>query len=230
MIVLSRDGDWLLRLEQLAARNGWPFEARAALPSVVGYRPPEHTLAVLDRALSGAVIGKAVDLLRALYPSAAIVLAFDEGDMSHEAVAAAVTCGADEVLGKSWPEAKLASRLAALRDRALAAQALVSTDGALKAQRRAHRAFIKTRGKWKEVKLDAGGFALLWILMRHEGESVSRDELSAALTEAAGREHEAGTVSRRLAALRKALAPWKGEIEAARGGFYRMQSTAKRVR
>ena len=230
MIVLSRDGDWLARLEHLAAKGGWPFEARAALPAAATSRALEHTLAVLDRAISGAVIGKAVELLRAHYPSAAIALAFDDVDMSHEAVAAAVTCGADEVLGKSWPEAKLASRLAALRDRALAAQSLVSGDGALKVQRRAHRVFIKTRGQWKEVTLDAGDFALLWALMRNEGGSVSRDELSSALAEAVGREHEAGTLSRRLAALRKALAPWKGEIETARGGFYRMLSASKRAR
>jgi len=230
MLVLSRDSAWLTRLEDIAYRGGWPFEARAALPAAGATPPPERALVVLDRALAGAAPRTAVAALRALYPGAAIVLAFNAGEMDHDAVTAAVSCGADEVLGKSWPGEKVAPKLAALRDRALAGQARLSADGALKAERRAHRVLIKTRGRWKELALDGGGFALLWRLLDREGEPVSRAELGAVLSSAAGREFEVGTVSRRLAALKKALRSWTGDIVSARGGLYRLVSAPVRVK
>ncbi len=228
MLVLSRDENWLSRLERLASRGGWPFESRASMPLSGRAPSPERALAVLDRGLAGAVPAKAVAALRALYPAAAVALAFDTSEMDQDAVTAAVSCGADEVLGKSWSDEKLALRLAALRDRSLAAQSRLSADGALKAERRAHRAYIKTRGRWKELALDAGGFALLWRLLEREGEPVSRAQLGAALASAAGREREFGTVSRRVAALRHELAAWPGAIESARGGLYRLVSAPRR--
>lgn len=228
MLVLSRDGAWLTRLEQLARRGVWPFEARSALPAAGRTAPLERALIVLDRGLAGAMPKKAVSALRAIYPDAAIVIAFDASEMDHDAVTVAVSCGADEVLGKSWPDGKLAIRFAALRDRSLSAQAMLSADGGLKVERRAHRALSKSRGRWKEVVLDAGGFALLWRLLEREGEFVSRAELSAALTVATGRELEAGTVVRRLVVLKKALSSWSGDIESARGGLYRLVSAPSR--
>lgn len=228
MLVISRDGSWLARLELLAGRGGWPFEARAAMPAPGRTPPPERALAVLDRGLAGAAPRTAVAALRALYPGAAIALAFDAGEMDHDGVSAAVTCGADEVLGKFWPNEKIALRLAALRDRSLAGQARFSADGALKAERRAHRAFLKSRGRWKELPLDAGAFALLWRLLEREGTPVTRAELGATLAAAAGRELDTGTVTRRLAALKKSLSPWPGALESARGGLYRLVSAARR--
>ncbi|UPT73960.1 MAG: hypothetical protein M0D55_19340 [Elusimicrobiota bacterium] len=222
MIVLSRDGAWLSRLENIALRGGWPFEARAAIPAPGRTPPPERALVVLDRALAGASVAKSVAALRALYPAAAIAFACDEGDL--DAVAAAVDCGADEVLGKTWPEEKLAVKLFALRDRALGAQTRVSADGALKAERRSHRALIRVRGKWSDAELDAAGFALLWRLLEREGEPVARAELGAAIAAVSGRERELGTVARRLSALKKTLAKWPGRIESARGGVYRLSS------
>lgn len=230
MLVLSRDGAWLSRLRHLAERGGWPFESRAAMPAAGPATPTERALAVLDRALAGAAPMKAVSALRALFPGAAIALAFDAREMDHDAVTDAVSCGADEILGKSWPDDKLSRRLAALRDRSLAAQARLSADGALRAELRAHRAFVKSRGRWKEAALDAGGFALLWRLLEREGEPVSRADLGAALASAAGRELDIGTVARRLAALKKVLAPWPGAIESARGGLYRLVSAPRRGR
>lgn len=227
MLVLSRDGAWLARLELLAERGGWPFEARAALPAAGRTPPPERALAVLDRALAGAAPGKAVSALRALYPGIAIVLSFDASELDHESVSAAVSCGADELVGKSWPEEKLSLKLAALRDRSLFSRTRISADGALKAERRAHRVHVRARGRWKELALDAGAFALLWRLLEREGESVSRGELGEALASATGREREAATVSRRLAALKKALRPWAGDIETARGGLYRLASAPR---
>lgn len=228
MLVLSRDGDWLARLELIAGRGGWPFEARAALPAPGRTPPPERALIVLDRALAGATPKKAVEALRLMYPEASIVLAFEASEMNHDAAAAAVSSGADEIVAKSWADGKISPKLAALRDRSLAAQARLSADGALKAQLRAHRAMIMSRGRWKEVVLDAGGFALLWRLLEREGESVSRAELSAVLAAATGREREVGTVTRRLAALKKALSSWPGGIESARGGLYRIVSAKGR--
>jgi len=212
----------------MARRGSWPFEARAALPAPGRTPPQERAVVVLDRGLAGAAPAKAVAALRMLYSGAAVALAFNASEMDHDGVTAAVSCGADEVFGKFWPDAKIALRLAALRDRSLSAQARVSADGALKAEKRAHRALLKFRGRWKEVALDAGGFALLWRLLEREGSPVSREELGAALAAAAGREYDAGTVTRRLAALKKALAPWPGAIESARGGLYRLVSSARR--
>lgn len=228
MLVLSRDGAWLTRLERLALLGGWPFESRAAMPAPGLTPPPERALAVLDRALAGAVPKKSVLALRALYPGVTVVLAFDVSEMDHDGIAVAVSCGADEVLGKSWPDEKISPKLAALRDRSLAAQFRLSADGALKAERRAHRVHIKTRGRWKELRLDAGGFALLWRLLQREGEPVPRAELGATLAAAVGRELEAATVVRRLAALKKALAPWSGDIKSTRGGLYRLVSAPVR--
>lgn len=228
MLVLSRDGAWLARLESLAGRGGWPFESRAALPAPGRTPPPERALIVLDRAIAGAVPRTAVAVLRELYPIAAIVLVINESEMGHDGVMLAVSCGADDVLGKHWPDSKLSPRLAGLRDRSLASDERLSADGALKAERRAHRALLKSRGRWKDLALDAGGFALLWCLLEREGHSVSRAELGAALAAAAGRELDGGTVTRRLAALKKALAAWPGSIETARGGHYRLVSAARR--
>lgn len=230
MLVLSRDRAWLTRLEGMAYRGGWPFEARAALPSPGATPPPERALVVLDRALAGPAPKASVSALRALYPGAAIVLAFNASEMDHDAVTAAVSCGADDVLGKSWPDEKVAPKLAALRDRALAGQARLSADGALKAERRAHRVLVRAKGRWKDLALDAGGFALLWRLLDREGETVSRAELGAVLSSAAGRELEVGTVSRRLAGLKKALGAWTGRIVSERGGLYRLVSAAARVK
>ncbi|MBI2385499.1 MAG: response regulator transcription factor [Elusimicrobia bacterium] len=230
MLVLSRDGAWLSRLELLAERGGWPFEARAALPAPSRTPPPERALAVLDRGLAGPAPAKAVSVLRSLYPGVAIVLAFDASEMDHDAVTAAVSCGADEVVGKAWTDDNLSSRLAVLRDRSLFSQTRLSADGALRAERRAHRVHVKARGRWKELVLDAGGFALLWRLLEREGVAVSRAELGESLAAAAGRELEAGTVARRLGALKKALAAWSGDIEIARGGLYRIVSAPRRAR
>lgn len=230
MLVLSRDGAWLTRLERLARRGGWPFEARAALPAPGRTPPPERALAVLDRGLAGQAPAKAVSALRSLYPGVAIVLTLDAAEMDHDAVTAAVSCGADEVVGKSWTDEKLSGRLATLRDRSLFSQTRVSADGALKAERRAHRAHVKARGRWKELALDAGGFALLWRLLEREGEAVSREELGESLAAAVGRELEAATVTRRLTALKKALSSWPGDIETSRGGLYRLASAPRRGR
>lgn len=227
MLVLSRDGPWVTRLELMAARGGWPFEARAALPAAGRTPPPERALAVLDRALAGAVPGKAVSLLRALYPGVAIVLSFGSSELDCDGVSAAVSCGADEVVAKAWPDARLSAKLSALRDRILYSQIRISADGGLKAERRAHRVHVKSRGRWKELALDAGSFALLWRLLEREGEAVSRVALGDALASATGRERETATVSRRLAALRKALEPWAGDIETDRGGLYRLASAPR---
>jgi DNA-binding response OmpR family regulator len=228
MLVLSRDGAWLSRLEAIARRGGWPFVACAVLPVSGRAHPPERVIAVLDRALAGAVPKKAVEAFRVLYPGVAIVLAFDASEMHHDAVADAVSCGADEVLAKSWSDEKLSPKLAVLRDRSLAAQFRLSTDGALRAELRAHRALIRSRGRWKEIALDGGSFALLWLLLEREGDAVSRAELSAALAAATGRELETGTITRRLAALRKAISSWPGDIETARGGLYRIASAPRK--
>lgn len=217
MIVISRDGAWLAKLELVAERGGWPFEARAALPSASRTPPPERALAVLDRALAGASPAKAISALRALYPTAAVVLACDQGELKD--AAALVTCGADDILDKSWSPDKLSAKCAPQRDRALASQKRVSADGTLKAERRSHRAMIKVRGKWKEAPLDAAGFALLWRLLDREGDAVSREELGAAIAEATGRDRDPGTVARRLSALKKSLSAWKGGITARRGSY-----------
>ena len=229
MIVFSRDAAWLARLERIAQRGGWPYESRESAPAAGRAPSTGHTLAVLDRAFAGPSPAAAVTALRALYPAAAVILAFDADELSHEAILAAVSCGCDDVLGKGWADAKLAPRLGALRDRSLAGQARMSACGTLKAERRAHRAYVKTRGRWSEIGLDAGGFALLWLLLEREGELVSRTELGAALAEAAGRELEPGTVARRVAALKKALASWPGSIEGARGGLYRLVAAPRRA-
>ncbi|MBI3289645.1 MAG: response regulator transcription factor [Elusimicrobia bacterium] len=219
MLVISRDARWLGRLQALAERGSWPFEARAALPGLAG---SERALAVLDRGLAGALPAKAIAALRALYPGAAVALALDDGDMSPDAMTLALGCGADEVLGKSWPNEKLSKRLADLRDRSLSLQSRVSADGTLKAERRAHRALVRARGRWSEVILDAGSFAMLWLLMERDGQPVSRAHLSGALSAAVGRELEAGTLMRRMAGLKKALSSWRGRIVSVRGGLYRL--------
>ncbi len=181
---------------------------------------------MLDRALAGASAGKAVAALRALYPAATVVLACDEGDLN--AVASAVDCGADDVLGKTWPAERLAARLATLRDQALLSQVRVSADGGLRAERRSHRVLVRARGKWKEIAVDAPGFAALWRLLEREGEPVTREELGVAIAAASGREREPGTVARRVASLRAALRAWSGAVESARGGVYRLVSAKRR--
>ncbi|PIR15859.1 MAG: hypothetical protein COV48_12035 [Elusimicrobia bacterium CG11_big_fil_rev_8_21_14_0_20_64_6] len=226
MIVLSRDGEWLRRLERLALRGGWPFEARGVVPLTGLAAPPEMALAVLDRSLAGAVPRNTVLTLRSLYPGTAIILSFAASEMNQDAVADAVSCGVDELLAKSWSDVKISRMLASLRDRALASQTQISADGALKAERRAHRAHIKSRGRWRELPLDAGGFALLWRLLEREGEALSRAELGTVLAGVLGRELEPASVSRRLAVLKKMLSSWGGRLESGRGGQYLLSSSS----
>lgn len=204
-------------MESIAERGGWPFEARAALPSAGRTPPPERALAVLDLPLAGATPAKSVAALRAIYPTTVIVLSCDASELKH--ASSLVASGADEILDKSWTSEKLSSRLVPLHDRALKSQTRVSADGNLRAERRAHRAMIKARGKWKECRLDASGFALLWRLLEREGEAVTREQLGDAITAAAGRERDPGTVSRRMTALKKSLSAWKGTIAAKRGAY-----------
>ncbi len=228
MLVLSRDGAWLARLEAVAARGGWTFEVRTALPSPGRTPPPERALAVIDRSLAGASPSRAVAALRALYPWAAVVLVCDDHEMDPTSMTTIVQCGADEVVGKKWTDDRLASRFGSLRDRAMASQARVTVDGSLMADRRAHRALLREKKGWKELKLDASAFALLWRLLEREGEPVTRAALSAALAEATGKERENGTLARRISTLKKALEKWPGKLESARGGVYRLVSAAKR--
>lgn len=228
MLVLSRDGAWLARLEAVAARGGWAFEVRASLPSPGRTPPPERALAVIDCSITGPAPARAIAALRALYPWASIVLVCDDHEMDPSSMTLIVQCGADEVVGKKWTDERLASRFASLRDRALAAQARVTADGGLMADRRSCRAMLRSKSGWKELKLDAGGFALLWRLLEREGEPVTRAALSAALAEATGKERETATLARRIAALKKALEKWPGSLESARGGLYRLASATKR--
>jgi DNA-binding response OmpR family regulator len=228
MLVLSRDADWIERLERLAARGGWTVAARAEL-SARGERTAGQALVLLDRALAGPVPARAVAVLRESYPEASVVLVCVDEELSPAAVAAALSSGADETVVKTWPDSRLADRLASLRDAALAAGLRLSADGALKVDRRSRRAYARARGRWETLPLTAPDLELLWRLLIREGEDVTRAELLQALKDAFGREVEAETVSRRILALRRALKPWRGGVlESVRGGRYRLASSRRR--
>jgi DNA-binding response OmpR family regulator len=104
----------------------------------------------------------------------------------------------------------------------------VSANGDLKVDRRARRAFVRARGRWKTLELAAQDLELLWRLLGCEGQEVERGELVQWLRTAFGREVEAETVSRRVLALRRTLKPWDGELESVRGGRYRLASSRRR--
>lgn len=227
MIAITRDPAWAARLDDIAGRGGWPFAAIDVLPSSRG-SSADKTLVVLDRSLAGAAPGRTVAGLRALFPSAQILLACSDAELGVDGVAAGLDSGADEVVGKSWPDARLAARLGARRDAALASAVRLSDDGTLKAELRSRRVFLRTRARWSELPLPAAEFALLWSLLGARGEPVSRERLLSELSAVSGREVEYETVSRRALALRKALGRWKGTLESVRGGFYRLTSSARR--
>ncbi|MBI5202623.1 MAG: response regulator transcription factor [Elusimicrobia bacterium] len=227
MIAVTRDAAWATRLDGLSARAGWPLAAVDALPSSDG-SASDRTVVVLDRALAGASPARTVAGLRAMFPSARIALACSEAELGADGVAAGLGSGADEVVVKSWGNARLSAMFSALRDAALAAAVRVSVDGVLKAELRSHRAFVRARARWSELPLPAAEFALLWTLLGAEGEAVPRERLLDALRAVSGRDVEAETVSRRALSLRRALAPWKGTVETVRGGFYRLASSRRR--
>jgi DNA-binding response OmpR family regulator len=227
MLVLSRDVAWIERLRRLAERGGWPVEASDKL-AARDLSGPDRALVVLDRALAGAAPARAVAALRGAFATAAIVLACAEVELGADAVAAALSSGADDTIVKSWPDARLSARLSSLRDGALAAEVRASADGALKIDRRSRRAFVRAGGRWSALALTAPDFELLWRLLVREGEEVSRAELLHALKTAFGREVEVETVSRRVLALRRVLKTWKGRIESVRGGRYRLVSPRRR--
>jgi len=219
MISLSRDAAWAERLRRLAARGGWPFSSseRASSDDAAA-----DVMIVLDQAAADGPLARAVAGLRARFPAAQIVAAFSEAEFAGAGAAAGVGCGADEVVLKSWADARLFSRLSSVRDAGLAAAVRISSDGGLKVEHRSRRAYVLRRGRWATVEMPAAEFALLWTLLSVEGAPVSREELVGVLRRTAGREVEAETVSRRALSLRRALAPWKGTIETVRGGFYRL--------
>lgn len=227
MLVFSRDAAWVTRLGKVAERGGWPVEARGDLPER-GTAAYERTLIVLDRSLAGVSPARAVAALRELCTGAAVALACGEREAGSTALSEALASGADETLLKSWSDARLAARLSALRDAALAADARFSADGGLRLDRRARRAYARSRSRWLALRMTAQDFELLWRLLEREGEEVGRAELSDALESAFGREAGPETVSRRILALRLALAPWRGTIESARGGRYRLAFARRR--
>ncbi|MEK7389432.1 MAG: hypothetical protein AAB036_07025, partial [Elusimicrobiota bacterium] len=221
MVVISRDHDWLSRAGRLASGISGSFEALASVPRPGRPLSLDAALVVIDRGLAGGTPAKAIGVLRALYPSAAIALVFDEKDTGPDALSAAVSCGADDVIGKSWSDDAIAGRLGELSDKSISQRARTSPDGALKVDRRAQRALVLVQGRWKDAALDGGSFALLWRLMESPGERVTLTALRDCLAEALGRELEMATLRRRLAALGRSLSPWPGQLKAARGGFYR---------
>ena len=166
---------------------------------------------------------------RSLYASAAVVVALTEKEMSPESMKEALASGADEVLGKEWVETKIFARLSVLCDQVLASEVRASADGALKAGKRSHRAYILAGGRWKDLRLHPAEFFVLWRLLEREGQAVSREELLVALKSALGRDFEAETVARHALSLRKALSVWKGRLESVRGGFYRLVSPGVKV-
>jgi DNA-binding response OmpR family regulator len=226
MLAVTRDAAWAARLERLAAAASRPFRAQPDLAVARGARAPG--LVVLDAALCGARASDGVARARALFPDAAVALACADGDLAPGAVDAVLAAGADETLSKSWSDARLGARLAALSDAALAASARVSPDGTLRADRRSQRAYVRRGARWTELGLPAAEFALLWTLLGAGGEPVSREQLIAVLREALGREVEAETVARRALSLRKALGAWGGALESVRGGRYRLVSSRRR--
>lgn len=225
MIAVSRDAAWLERLRAAAVRGGWEFVAVGAdaLPRDRGARA--RAMIVVDRAVVRGGLARAIAGLRARFPTARIALSCSESELGPDGVAAGLSCGADEVIPKSWPDERLFARLAALRGSADASAARVSGDGRLKADSRSRRVYLLRREKWKEIAVAAPEFAVLWTLLCDEGEAVPRERLLDALREAVGRDVGTETVSRRTLSLRRALAAWKGELETVRGGFYRLISS-----
>lgn len=230
MIAVTRDAAWADRLDSIASRGGWPFAAVDAMPAGRGASGAvERAVIVLDRASAGASLARAVAALRALYPSARVVLSCTDAELGAAGAGAGIASGADEVISKAWSDEKVSATLSALRDAALAAEVRVSADGALKAELRSHRVFTRARGRWTELPLASAEFALLFALLAAEGEAVSRERLLSELRRLSGREIEAETVARRILSLRRSLAPWKGTIETVRGGGYRLAPARRKT-
>ena len=219
MLAVSRDADWIARLRRAAERGGWPFEARPALD---GRLPPEFSVVVLDRGALGASPAKAVAAAREAWPAAVVVLSCSDEDLAPAKVDDCVRSGADEMAQKSWSDVRLYERLASLRDRALRGAVRVAPGSALKAEKRSRRAFVLKRGRWSDLRLGPGEFALLWRLLQSPQAPVSRDQLLDELEAVLGRELDAGSVARRVLSLRRALKPWPGSLVAAGGGRYRL--------
>ncbi len=228
MIAVTRDAAWAMRLDALASRGGWPFAAVDALPAARGRGALERAVVVLDRACAGPSLSRAVAGLRALFPSARIVLSCTDAELGAAGAGAGIASGADEVIAKSWSDEKVSAKLSSLRDAALAAEVRVSADGALKVELRSHRAYARVRGRWAEIPLASAEFALLFALLAAEGAPLTRERLLSEMRRADGREVEPETVSRRILSLRRALEPWKGTIETVRGGGYRLASSRRR--
>lgn len=224
MLVLSRDAAWTARLRELAARGGWPVEVRHDLPMSAKLPPAERALIVLDRSLAPGACAKTVEGVRGLYPWASVALACADAELAPEPMAECLASGADDVLGKPWPDAKLLEKLAVLRDRALAAEERVSADGGLRLERRSRRVYARAGKTWRDLLLSAPDFELLWSLLAREGEAVGRVDLAKVLGEAAGRPVELEAAARRMQALRTRLRPWKGRVLTVRGGGYRLVS------
>lgn len=227
MLLVSRDAAWTARLRLLATRVGWPVEVRHELPTQLKLPPPERALVLLDRALAGAAPGKTIEGLRGVYPWASIALACAEDELAPQPMAESLASGADDVIGKPWPDGQLLSKLAVLRDRALAAEERVSADGGLRLERRSRRVYAKAGKAWRDLQLSAQDFELLWALLNREGEPVSRADLAAALGSASGRSVENEAAARRMQTLRGRLRPWKGRLLTVRGGGYKLESAPR---
>lgn len=227
MIAITRDSSWAQRLDRLALQGGWPFAATDILPVVRGSSPIERAIIVLDLALAGSSLSRAIRALRGLYPGAKVILACADGELGVDGAGAGVASGADDVIAKSWSDKKVGAILAVFRDADLVGER-VSRDGNLKADLRSRRACLRARGRWAELPLATAEFSLLSVLLAREGETVSREGLLVAVGHELGREMELETVARRILSLRRCLAAWKGRIETVRGGFYKLESARRR--
>ncbi len=225
MLVVSRDPAWVARLGRLASRAGWPIEARERAPERPG-DAREKSLVVIDRALAGGDLARALARLRSAVPGAAVALACADGDGAPQALGRLLEAGADETVFKTWDDARLAARLSDAG--ATHSSERVAADGLLRLDRRARRVYARRARVLRALDIDARGFELLWRLAERDGEVVSRADLADTLSREFEREAGPQAVVRRIAALNKVLAPLGAAVESAGAGRYRLSRSRRR--
>lgn len=223
MIVFSKDDDWVDKLRRIAVPGAMALSVHRRLARVGEPHASEGRLVVLDREIAGAAPARIVQDMRALFPAAFVVIACADHELSSDAMPLMLSSGADDFVGKTWPDAKLLGRFRSLSERALLAAVRESRDGSLRLELRSHRALLGDKKNRVEIFLPAAEFALLWRLLGRQTEAVARAELLEVLRAAVGREVETEALSRRMRSLQRSLSAWKsGRLETVRGGYYRL--------
>jgi hypothetical protein len=225
LIVVSSDSDWIRRMEHAASGLGLEVVAARdphALPGPTG----GAGVAVLDWTSGASVQARRwAEGVRRHLPCYALAFAVEHGGLAADAVAQALTQGADGVLAKDGSLGGLAVQLRALCRRAAATareSGLFSPREDLRFDPERSRISLLVRGRWRPgPRLSAKEALLLRQFLEAPGRVLDRADLLDSVWGGRGADVNVETLDKHVAALRRKLGAHGRALRTVRGRGYR---------